>query len=511
MPKIISLVFMVLFSSLVFAKTSSKKTVQQAVTFTHFPTFEEFRKMKENQKRDFIVAARTFAEKLAQNPGLRAQAKIDPSMLKLLLQFVAEDAQAQDSEAGEATARRYSEIYQALQRARNDQERAAIQKVIQERQALDAATERRNEAVERQRVLMQRMQDVPAGAENDNQRRLLQNQIDQTTNEVSNQTRQATFAETRVRNAQAEYDDVRRNLGAAEYRERNGLPAIDPRTGEAVTPAPQPAPAAPVPGSPATPPAGPKYTCIYAGFAIGDSSSCRPQNSMTLALRPGETPKTLSCTARSSGAAPAAPATPAPSGGLATPPPDAAAPAPSPATPPPSVAPPSQAGGVVGQEPFDSNKTVLCNPILFGTNNGRPICVSRRSDATRQCRIDAQALGDASIDAAIAAINANADRFNELRTMYERLCQGADASTIEGYLTQNQSTLLADRTPPARITDIASTCITFRERYTEVMSRRGTQPTTPAPGQPPGRLTSPGPAVRIPPMTIPPRTEEGRP
>ena len=105
--------------------------------------------------------------------------------------------------------------------------------------------------------------------------------------------------------------------------------------------------------------------------------------------------------------------------------------------------------------------------------------MSRRSDATRQCRLDAQAAGEDSINAAVAMMAANADQYGQLRTMYERLCQGADAAAIEGYLTQHQSVLLTARTPAARINDIASTCMTFRERYDEVRRRPGAPGATP--------------------------------
>ncbi|MFN7904898.1 MAG: hypothetical protein ACK5P5_06905 [Pseudobdellovibrionaceae bacterium] len=183
-----------------------------------------------------------------------------------------------------------------------------------------------------------------------------------------------------------------------------------------------------IPGTP--PPPGQKYSCIYAGFGIPDSAPCRAPFEWTGKLSAQAPAVKLSCREATNANA----------------------------TPP-----------VVGST--DINLKVLCNPVLFGTNEGNPICVNQNADATRACLARSTSLNN--LDKVIAIIEANPEQYTSLMEMYGRLCQGASATQIADYLETNREIVLRRSTPPARINDISVTCERFRDQYARVYERAG--------------------------------------
>jgi hypothetical protein len=442
MKNIIFLVCFFMGLSLVQAKQAAKK--QNSQSMIQMPSFEEFRKLSQNQKRDFVVAAQAFYVALSNDPSLKATAGINQNKYKVFLDLLMSEGYAAPEDEIVPDNRSPQQRAYESERA---QEQGQVDAVARQRAraAMSPALREATENLERlqsqgtqsvQRVMdakarERRIQDQLRRADSNdqdpiNQERIqrLKDELDDAKNEIRSAERAARdsnpaaigIARSRVERIQREEEVAAREGRLDDYRRRYG----DPDAADARGARPQP---------PQPPDSGPKYACIFAGFAIPEDRSC------TVAAAPFEwTGKINGAQVKFSCREPSNPS----------------------ATPP-----------LVGNTNTDMR--VLCNPILFGTDSNKPICVGRSTSATRACADRSAQLNN--LDDITKVIEENKQDYENLMTMYSRLCRGDTPEKIARYLESNMAQLLRRRTPPPIFNDIAMTCMNFRDQYTKVYQK----------------------------------------
>lgn len=117
-------------------------------------------------------------------------------------------------------------------------------------------------------------------------------------------------------------------------------------------------------------------------------------------------------------------------------------------------------------DPVDPQKTVLCNPLLFGLKNGKPLCIARGASATQTCRkessgADGKMTAQAK-ESALALMRENPGEYEKLKNALTEICRGpnSDENTIKTYWLSKQKT---EKTA----SDLAKTCNDFGPRLAE--------------------------------------------
>lgn len=430
------------------------------------PTLEEFKRLKQSQKRDLVLAFQKFIYNLSKDPSLKATAGLNQKKYQMIFELLTSEGFAQEGAPDPVIDNRSPQ--QRAYDAERAQEREQVDIVARRRAraAMSPALREATENLERidaeinarvQRVadahsrLNRVRQQQRVSDPNDADRQAyLRDELDKARDEVRAAERAVQdggdpqarigIARARVERIKREEEDAAREGRLDEYRRRAGNPDAADAANEVAARrrAPDPAQAPPEPGQ--------KYSCIYAGFAIPDNKSCVAPYEWTGRVPGQQSDVKFSCRAQTNASA----------------------------NPP-----------VFGKS--DQSLTVLCNPVLFGSDNGNPICVERNKDATKQCLEKSGKLSN--LDNVIALIEANPDQYNSLMEMYGRLCRGGSATQIADYLETYKSTLLRSSTPPARINDIGITCERFRDQYGAVYQRARTSgkgsvvPVNPATGR----------------------------
>lgn len=108
---------------------------------------------------------------------------------------------------------------------------------------------------------------------------------------------------------------------------------------------------------------------------------------------------------------------------------------------------------------------VLCNPILFGLKDDKPICVPPRSNATELCK---EAAGEVSRESTLMATK-NRDEFRRLSRRIEILCT-ADQAALEQHFSSRNRTAAQTR---FAVRDLQSTCTHVRERMEQLRRANG--------------------------------------
>lgn len=343
-----------------------------------FPTHAQFMALKENQKRDFLIALQNFYVKLSKNPTFRATAKMDPSIMRMLLNLSVDNAEAQNAQRPEPATI-------AAERAQITSDSNNANKRVTEAQAkVNELTQKIKDLNTEYTIVSISNPDIPPTQEDLQRYKVLPN-------EISAAERALTQAKNDLRQAEANREAVKQsNTQRLTDLGRRAAAASLVESSEG------------------------KFICIYAGFAI-NGEKCQPKNQIKLKLKKEDAnATTIAC---------------------------------------------------------KSTSQALCNPLLFGLNNGKEICVSRGPDATAKCQEIATKKAesvDAGLDSAIALANANPAEYDRMVQMYSGVCQGKDQNAIETFLKAGHPNVSSK----ADLADIAKTCIYFKERYSQILERR---------------------------------------
>ena len=128
--------------------------------------------------------------------------------------------------------------------------------------------------------------------------------------------------------------------------------------------------------------------------------------------------------------------------------------------------------GIIAPAKVDSKKSVLCNPVFFGTvpdgsgSNGsypkqKPICVAKGKSATADCLKAANADKAASLKSAVKFAKDDKAKYQEITDTLTKLCQPAGAFTPKSDLSESSKK------------DLEATCKTYRERMFDYASAYG--------------------------------------
>lgn len=112
-------------------------------------------------------------------------------------------------------------------------------------------------------------------------------------------------------------------------------------------------------------------------------------------------------------------------------------------------------GKIVTADPVDPKKKVLCNPILFGTIDDKPICVSGKN-ATKECRAASQQ-DPKALKKAVFMAKQNPTYYEEFKRTIENLCDGNTAKTYQKSLNPKSSK------------DLTATCAVYMAQMKDFM------------------------------------------
>ncbi|MFN8945954.1 MAG: hypothetical protein ACK5WZ_15160 [Pseudobdellovibrionaceae bacterium] len=425
------------------------------------PTYEEFKRLTLNQQKNLIVANQRFFALLVRNGGFPDSAQIDNSIWQLLFDASINEAKAQDRPLGiENLIERRRQLQLAQERLREaegnlqnaiptdgnggDLNESEINRLRSSRDSAEAqvrAAQRELDRADRQLSL---------------ERGVADRRIETLRQQAAETTRAAEAAEANLRNiqtdetgqgvqpdpaflatqreaaetAQRQRVDAQRALQAAE-RERDAERAVEARIRQtppsAVAPPARPA-AAPQPVQPAAvvPPVTipqMNFRCIFAGFPVVGATCQAPQ---MVELKFEGANKKFSCVAGE---------------------------------------------GHVTPDPIDPTKTQICNPVLFGLKDKKPICIGRPFiSATKKCREESATGGESTLAEAVQIVRDNPTEYQKLMQMYELFCKGTNRQEISTHLST-----LGERLSQGSANnrnDIAETCLELGAQYRSLQSSR---------------------------------------
>ncbi|WP_374076624.1 hypothetical protein [Bdellovibrio bacteriovorus] len=124
--------------------------------------------------------------------------------------------------------------------------------------------------------------------------------------------------------------------------------------------------------------------------------------------------------------------------------------------------------GAVKGDTQDGKATVLCNPVIFGLLNGKPVCTVRAKNATEECAKKAPPAKDA-----LEFARNNPHSYRALVRRVDTLCQQDESSLRKHFEKRGYASKRVDHS----IKDLGTTCSHLRGRMAElVQANKDTAP-----------------------------------
>lgn len=111
----------------------------------------------------------------------------------------------------------------------------------------------------------------------------------------------------------------------------------------------------------------------------------------------------------------------------------------------------------------EEDAIVLCNPILFGLENDRPICIRPAKNATEECKRRSNEI--AETHALTLAMN-NPAEYRSLNTRFTQLCQSSEEALDAHFRSRGKNKTQARNA----VKDVSQTCVHLREKMAELTS-----------------------------------------
>jgi len=418
------------------------------------PTYEEFKRLTLNQQKNLIVANQRFFALLVRNGGFPDSAQIDNSIWQLLFDASINEAKAQEAPLGlENLIERRRQLQLAQDRLREaevnllnsdegggsltenqinrlhsarDSAQAEVQAAQREVDRANRQLSLEGQTADRRIETLRRQAAEATQAAEAAEANLRNIQTDETGRGVSPDPAFLATQREAAEIAQRQRVEAQRALQAAE-RERSTERGIEARIRQtppgAVAPPVQPAAAPPVQPAAAPPVVIQQmnFRCIFAGFPVVGVNCQAPQ---MVELKFEGANKKLSCVAGE---------------------------------------------GHVTPDPIDPTKTQICNPVLFGLKDKKPICIGRPfTSATKKCREESARSGESTLAEAVKIVRENPTEYQKLMQMYELFCKGTNKQEISTHLST-----LGERLSQGSANnrdDIAETCLELGAQYRSLQS-----------------------------------------